>query len=109
MDRRAAVQVLLLRLGIAGLTLTPGTGMSLHVDEHGTREGILAHIKELGADGKLAPGTDKAQTEAVKSLLLTEIAALPAEFNGLRIHADATVHAGGRNITIVLVPQKLRV
>lgn len=84
--------------------------MSLQIGSNGSRDGVLKHLLEqTGPDAKIPPGTDRAQMDAVRVLVETEIAALATEINGVRLIVDAVSHAGGRNINVQILPLKLHI
>jgi hypothetical protein len=83
--------------------------MSLQFATHGTREGVLKKVTDM-ASAKLPPGTDEKQVANVAALIAAEIAAMPdGEHNGVRIHTEASCHAGARTIQVTLFPSKLEV
>lgn len=63
--------------------------------------------KVSAAKAEPAATADQGQIEAVKTLLLSEIAALPTEFNGVRVDAQGDAHKGGRTLQVTIQPLKL--
>ncbi len=80
--------------------------MGFQISGHGSKEGVIKNCIE---PAKAGPGekADQTQIEAVKALLVSEINALPADVNGVRVEAQGEAHAGARTITITIIPQKL--
>ena len=79
--------------------------MAFQISGHGSREGVIKNCIE---PAKAGPGekADQTQIESVKKLLIAEIEAMPAEFNGVRVEAQGDAsHA--RTISITIIPQKL--
>jgi len=82
--------------------------MSLQINAHGTRDGILKHVAEV-LGGKLPPQTDAAQAKAVGDLVTAELEQLPKELNGARVTVEAAAHSGARTIQLTIVPAKVHV
>lgn len=78
--------------------------MAFQISAHGSRDGVLKHIKEAKA---LPEGSDQTQIEAVKALILSEIAALSPDFNGVRVDSSGNADKNIRTASIQVVPLKL--
>lgn len=72
----------------------------------GTREGVIDDVLAARA---MPEGSDQAQIEAVKPLIISEIEALPAEFNGCRVDASGEANKGGRTFQLSILPMKFSV
>ena len=83
--------------------------MSLQISGTGTREGILKQIEAVTGSEKLPSGTDKAQADAVKAAVLSEIAALDKESNAVRIHVEASATPNVRIVQIQVWPLKIHI
>jgi hypothetical protein len=80
--------------------------MGFQISGHGSREGV---INNCIVPAKAGPGekADQTQIEAVKALLISEIGALPADFNGVQVEAQGEAHPGARTMQITIIPKKL--
>lgn len=78
--------------------------MAFQISAHGSREGVLRHVK---AAKPTTPNADATQTEAVKALIVSEINALPAEYNGVRVEASGDSNPTMRTMSIQIVPAKM--
>lgn len=90
--------------------------MSLQFSGHGTREGVLKKLSEFcpappadAKDDKLPHGSDRAQVEAVRSLVASEIQAIDPKSNGVQVMAEANAHAGARTVTVTIFPREVSV
>jgi hypothetical protein len=84
--------------------------MALQYHEEGARAALIKHLqelKELAPDGK-TPAKDQAQCETAKAAAISEINALPPEFPGAVVIIEAIAHAGGRQLSVQVIPKKLR-
>jgi hypothetical protein len=78
--------------------------MGFQISAHGTREGVLKHVSAAKA---LPENSDQGQIEACKSLIVSEINALPTEFNGCRVEAQGDATKGSRTFQLTIIPAKL--
>jgi hypothetical protein len=79
--------------------------MAFQITSHGSRGGVLKHIKEAKA---LPENSNQAQIEAVKLLLVAEINAIGPEFNGCRVDASGDAQPTMRTMSMNVVPMKLQ-
>lgn len=85
--------------------------MAFQIQSHGTRAGVKKFVSEF----KLAaipgapavPESDLKQLLAAQTFLLSEIDALPEEFNGARVNCDGNTNAGGRVLSLNVCGLKL--
>lgn len=78
--------------------------MAFQIEAHGSRQGVLKHIAEFTPDEK-AP--ERLSVEPFKEFLISEIKAMPPEFNGCKVSAVYQVGPGLRNVQINVIPTKL--
>lgn len=80
--------------------------MAFQISAHGSRDGVIKHIQAATARPENSkPAQD--QLDAVKSLLVSEINAIPTDFNGVRVDAQGDCAQGGRQIQVTVIPMKL--
>lgn len=78
--------------------------MPFQISAHGSREGVLRHVKEAKAEPE---GSDQTQIESVKALILSEINSLQSDFNGVRVEASGNATPGNRTLSMQVVGTKL--
>lgn len=83
--------------------------MAFTISRRGSRSAVIKVIqaeKEMAPDGK-KPADDQTQIEAAKAFAISEINALPEEFNGVQVTMEGHAHEGGRTANVNVIPQKL--
>ena len=78
--------------------------MAFQISAHGSREGVLKHVKEAKA---LPENSDQTQIEAVKALIVSEINAIPDDVNGVRVEASGNADKNIRTLSVQVVPTRL--
>lgn len=78
--------------------------MPFQISAHGSREGVLRHVKEAKAEPE---GSDQTQIEAVKALIVSEVNALPTDFNGVRVESSGNAVPGHRTLSLQVVGMKI--
>lgn len=75
------------------------------ISKQGTRAGILKAI----AMAEVPKDADKVQVDAIKAFIVSEVNALPTEFNGCRVDAQGSAAANQRNLNATVIGLKLEV
>lgn len=78
--------------------------MAFQISAHGSREGVLKHVKEAKAGPE---NSDQTQIEAVKLLITSEINAIAPEINGVRVEASGNFTPTSRTLSVQVVPSPL--
>jgi hypothetical protein len=78
--------------------------MAFQITAHGSREGVLKHVREAKA---LPENSNQTQIDAVKLLIISEINAIAPEFNGCRVDASGDAQLTVRTVSMNVIPMKL--